>query len=82
MKVFTKRGVYECASVEQHLDGHYLLNEDGSIYVRFPQFDFIEKVEDGEIIVVEQPEDVLTQLDIIEAQVTYTAMMTDTLLEV
>ena len=28
------------------------------------------------------PEEVPTQLDIIEAQVTYTAMMTDTLLEV
>lgn len=30
----------------------------------------------------EQPEPQPTQLDIIEAQVTYTAMMTDTLLEV
>ena len=29
----------------------------------------------------EQPEPTPTQLDIIEAQVTYTAMMTDTLLE-
>lgn len=56
MKVFTKRGVYECASVEQYLDGHHLLNEDGSIYVKFPQFDFIERVEGGEIVVVEQPE--------------------------
>lgn len=34
--------------------------------------------DDGQPVPAEQP----TQLDIIEAQVTYTAMMTDTLLEV
>lgn len=38
---------------------------------------------DGEYIYdpLPEPEDVPSQLDIIEAQVTYTAMMTDTLLE-
>lgn len=44
-----------------------------------------EKEAVGEIIVEGEFEEVLnepTQLDIIEAQVTYTAMMTDTLLEV
>lgn len=35
-----------------------------------------------EIKPIESVNDELTQLDIIEAQVTYTAMMTDTLLEV
>lgn len=67
MKVFTKRGVYECASVEQHLDGHHLLNEDGSIYVKFPQFDFIERVEGGEIVVVEQPEPEPSADDVLNA---------------
>lgn len=38
---------------------------------------------DGEVTVEEVPDSVRrpTQLDVIEAQVTYTAMMTDTLLE-
>ena len=36
---------------------------------------------EGEEIIIEEP-DIPSQLDIIEAQVTYTAMMTDTLLEV
>lgn len=36
---------------------------------------------EGEEIFIEEP-DIPSQLDIIEAQVTYTALMTDTLLEV
>lgn len=48
-----------------------------------PEFTQLEVVAmtEGEEIVLQEPEQVPTQLDIIEAQVTYTAMMTDTLLE-
>lgn len=49
------------------------LNEDGTEVVSFAAREIPE-------IPVEEPE--ASQLDIIEAQVTYTAMMTDTLLEV
>lgn len=49
------------------------LNEDGTEVVSFVKTD---------IPVLPEPEPEATQLDIIEAQVTYTAMMTDTLLEV
>lgn len=48
-------------------------------------YSIAEKEAVGEIIVEGEFDEVLnepTQLDIIEAQVTYTAMMTDTLLEV
>lgn len=58
-------------------------------YVTKPSFDDsgdITRLEvismtEGEEIIIETPEFV-SQIDIIEAQVTYTAMMTDTLLEV
>ena len=56
MKVYTKRDIYECASVEQYLDGVHLLNDDGSIYVILVQPDIIQKIEGGEIIVMERPE--------------------------
>lgn len=49
------------------------LNEDGTEVVAFTA---------KEIPELPEPEDSPTQLDIIEAQVTYTAMMTDTMLEV
>lgn len=49
------------------------LNEDGTEVVAFTA---------KEIPEFPEPEDAPTQLDIIEAQVTYTAMMTDTMLEV
>ena len=49
------------------------LNEDGTEVVSF------EKIP---IPLMPEPEVTPTQLDIIEAQVTYTAMMTDTLMEV
>lgn len=48
-----------------------VLNEDGTEVVSF---------EATEIPVFPEPEPQATQLDLIEAQVTYTAMMTDTLL--
>ena len=48
------------------------LNEDGTEVVSFIA---------REIPEIPEPEAEATQLDVIEAQVTYTAMMTDTLLE-
>ena len=45
-------------------------------------YKYVNKKYVYEPLPVEEPEYVPTQLDIIEAQVTYTAMMTDTLLEV
>ena len=56
MKVYTKRDIYECASAEQYLDGVHLLNDDGSIYVILVQPDIIQKIDGGEIIVMECPE--------------------------
>ena len=50
-----------------------ILNEDGTEVVSFTA---------TEIPFIPEPEPQPTQLDMIEAQVTYTAMMTDTLLEV
>ena len=51
---------------------------DGNLYeYRYADGDFVY-----DPIPVEQVEEEPSQLDIIEAQVTYTAMMTDTLLEV
>ena len=49
------------------------LNEDGTDVVSFTALPIPE---------IPAPEDVPSQLDALEAQVTYTAMMTDTLLEV
>lgn len=49
------------------------LNEDGTEVVTFMATEIPE---------LPEPEETATQLDLIEAQVTYTAMMTDTLLEV
>ena len=82
MKVFVGSHEFEVAKAEQYLDGVHLYNEDDSLFVIIENPHAIDKVEDGEIIVMEQPEPNPSQLDIIEAQVTYTAMMTDTLLEV
>ena len=56
MIIHTERNAYECASAEQYLDGVHLLNEDGSIFVIIAQPDRIQKVEDGNIVVVEQTE--------------------------
>lgn len=78
MKIYTERNFYECASAEQYLDGIHLLNEDGSIFVVITQPNRIQKVEDGEIKIMEYPAP--TQLEKFEAQLTYTAMMTDSLL--
>lgn len=52
-------------------------SEDNLALARSESWDEPEIVEDGE----PDPEDTPTQLDRVEAQVTYTAMMTDTLLE-
>ena len=52
-------------------------NEDGWRIARSEAYGDIVPFDDGEPEYVEEP----TQLDLIEAQVAYTAMMTDTLLE-
>lgn len=83
MKITTEFGVCVCERAERHKDGVYLIykNDDGSDSVSVLGNSIeITSVEDGEIVDVESPE--ATQLDIIEAQLAYTALMTDTLLEV
>ena len=74
--------------------GRLVEQEDGTIVMDGDTFDFPEdfdfgsqsnyKIVDSELIYdpIPEPEEEPSQLDIIEAQVTYTAMMTDTLLEV
>lgn len=59
---------------------HYTLDENGKQVVTVEEFPDL----DAEIAVevTETTESEPTQLDRIEAQVTYTAMMTDTLMEV
>lgn len=78
MTVKTKCFAYGCAFAQLHGDGLHMFREDGSLIAVLTNPGIVE-VTGGEITVVEQ---VPTQLDVIEAQVTYTAMMTDTLLEV
>lgn len=79
MIIKTKNTSYECSRAERHGVDIYLYTEE-SKQVTILEDPAIIEVIGGEISVVEA--DSLTQLDIIEAQVTYTAMMTDTLLEV
>ena len=57
----------QCVEAPDYVDQRWILNEDGSWT-------------DPDDVVEPEPEP--TQLDRVEAQVTYTAMMTDTLLEV
>lgn len=61
--------------------------EDAVLVDRLPEGNIADYLYvDGEYVYnpipVEEPEEKPSQLDILEAQVTYTAMMTDTLLEV
>lgn len=74
-------------------DGWALIREDVSTLENFPFGEVIAEEIDGVMTMTvwnpspmpepePEPEPAPTQLDIIEAQVTYTAMMTDTLLEV
>ena len=79
MNVVTSSGPHYCARAERHKEGVYLFDENEELIVILESPEDIRAVEDGEIIVMEQPEP--TQADRIEAQITYTAMMTDTLLE-
>lgn len=72
MKIHTSRDVYECASAEQYLDGVHLLNEDGSIYVIIEQPYRIQKVEGGEIVVIEQPEPAPTPVTWEDLDLAYT----------
>ncbi len=78
MIVYTEKDVFECASAVQHADGVHLLEDNGDIFLVIAQPERIQRVEGGEIVVEYTPSP--TQADRIEAQVTYTAMMTDTLL--
>lgn len=56
MKIIMDSHEYEAAKAEQHLDGVHLYNEDGSLFVIITSPEAIKRVEDGEIVVVEQPE--------------------------
>ncbi len=56
MIVKTNGGAHGCVSAEQHLDGVHLLDADGNIIVIIANSSKILAVEDGEIVVVEQPE--------------------------
>lgn len=79
MIIKTKCNEYPCASAELHSDGLHMFREDGSLIAILENPNIVE-VTGGEIVIV--AERTPTQLDVIEAQVAYTAMMTDTLLEV
>lgn len=56
MKVFVGTHEFEVAKAEQYLDGVHLYNEDGSLFVIIENPHTIDKVEDGEIVVMERPE--------------------------
>lgn len=78
MIITTGANIYKCATAEKHADGVHLLDEHGELIVILASPEDIRSVEGGEIVTVEMPKP--TQADRIEAQVTYTAMITDTLL--
>ncbi len=78
MKVTTIYGTQICAGAQQRKDGVYLFDEDGKIIICLDLADILG-VENGEIVVVEVAEP--TAMEALEAQLAYTAMMTDTLLE-
>ena len=78
MNVITGAGPNECARAERHTDGIYLFDENGELIVILASPEDIRSVEGGEIVDVELPEP--TPADRLEAQVAYTAMMTDTLI--
>ena len=78
MNITTSAGTHECAKAERHKNGVHLFDENGELIVVLESPEDIRSVEDGEIIIVDYPNP--TQIERIEAQVAYTAMMTDTLL--
>lgn len=63
-----------------------IMDEEGNQFdktiVLVPEFTQLEVVSATECEIPDEPEPEATQLDIIESQITYTAMMTNTLLEV
>ncbi|MBR2927559.1 MAG: hypothetical protein IKC24_00170 [Oscillospiraceae bacterium] len=81
MKVIAYGCEYECASAKKTADSVFLYNENGNEIGAFRGISDMSEytVEDGEWT---KQEPIPTQLDRVEAQTTYTAMMTDTLLEV
>ena len=78
MKVITGAGPHVCARAEQYADGVHLFDENGDLIVILASPEDIRAVEGGGITVIEQPQP--TPADRLEAQVAYTAMMTDTLI--
>lgn len=55
MKVIVGTHEFEVARAEQHLDGVHLYNEDGSLFVIIESPEAIDRVEDGEIVIMEMP---------------------------
>ena len=78
MKVTTIYGTQVCTAAQQRKDGVYLFDEEGKIIICLDLADILG-VENGEIVVAEVAEP--TAMEALEAQIIYTAMMTDTLLE-
>lgn len=78
MIIKTKNTSYECLRAERHNSNIHLYDEDQRVIILDDPV--ITEVVDGEIVIIEAEEP--TQLDRIESQVTYTAIMTDTLQEV
>ena len=86
MKLTYRNNSYECVKAVKSNSGiaiHTGRVEDGEeiIYHIYGDINFDEVVLEGGTWTQETTE-TPSQLDVIEAQVTYTAMMTDTLLEV
>ena len=79
MKITTIYGEQNCAGAQQRNNGVFLFDENGSVIICIEDATDILHIDGGEIVVVETPEP--TNAEILEAQITYTAMMTDTLLE-
>lgn len=74
MIITTSANIYKCTSAERHADGVYLFDENKEIIVILASPEDIRSVEGGEIVTMEMPKP--SQLDRIEAQVAYLAMMT------
>lgn len=79
MIIKTKNTTYECDSAEQYGSNIHLKDKNSPFNIILESPEIIEVIE-GEIEIVEPIAP--TQLDRIESQVTYTAIMTDTLQEV
>lgn len=74
MKVTTGASIIECAIAERHTDGVHLFDENKELIVILASPEDIRSVEGGEIVTIEMPKP--SQLDRVESQVAYLAMMT------